>query len=173
MYFVIIILYCISLISCTNDTVRKNAIFSSTDSNIVDYIYKNLDNPDVKEMLDISRENIRNLPDIIDFGIMEIDEERKYTFDNVLIEGGQFSIALYIYETLDSVSIAPSPQKTGYYSGSVYLSWQELDRNGNRVDFGKNVELTALVVEKKNISEEYNPIIEIWKEKNISKIYKR
>lgn len=172
MYITIIIFSLILLFSCTNENIKKNAIFSSQDTNIYSYIYNNLDKPEVKEMLEISRENIRKLPDIIDFGIMEVTEERKYTFDNVFIEYGNFTIALSIYETLDSVSIAPCPNKTGYYSGSVYLSWKELNKNGDTLDFGKNIELKAFVVDKKNINEEENQIIEIWKDKKISKIYR-
>lgn len=158
--------------ACTNELPKKNPLFSSSDTNIRKYIYENQEDPQVKELLNTSRDNTRNLPDIIDFGVLELNEQKKYTVHNVYIENGNFSIALYIYDTQDSISFAPLPDKTGNYNGSIYLNWIEKDNNGNDKDYSKLIELKAIVVEKKTIKDEDNPIIEIWKDKNLRKIYR-
>lgn len=169
----IILLFCLVTInSCTNDLPKKNSLFSANTKNMVDYVYHNLNDPLVLELLKTSRENVKNLPDMIDFGIMELNEEKKYTFYDVFIENGEINTNLFTYNTLDSISIAPYPDYTGDYNGFIYLNLVEKDKNGTDKDHSKQIEIKAIVVEKKTIKDEDNPIIEIWKDKNIKKIYR-
>lgn len=164
---------CIAFLnSCTNDLTKNSSLFSANTKNMVDYVYHNLNDPLVLELLKTSRENVKNLPDMIDFGIIELNEERKYTINNVMVENGVIMLKLFDYETLDSISIAPVPEYTGNYNSYIDLFWEETDENGKPKDCFKHLEIKAIVVEKKTIKDEDNPIIEIWKAKNIKKIYR-
>ena len=169
---IILLIFILNVNSCTNDLPKKSSLFSSNDTNFRQYVYENPNDPQVVEMLKISRDNTSKLPDIIDFGVLELNEERKYTIYDVLVENGVIMVKLFDYETLDSISIAPAPEYTGNYNSYIDLFWEETDDNGKQKDCFKHLEINAIVVNKKTIKDEDNPIIEIWKAQNVRKIYR-
>jgi|GEM_PF-6187947 len=129
--------------------------------------------PSVLEMTHISRENIKNLPDELDFGNVSLDDYKKsetikrYNIYNYIFEGISFSSTLQIFDTMDSISVYPSPDKLGSYSSGIIFNWEEADPITEIVKYyKKTLKIKANIIESVTVSDQVdNQIKEIWYER--------
>ena len=145
-------------------------MFTITGAKLAEIEKNNPNDPILLEMKKISHENIKNLPDEIDFGTLQIDARKKmeeikrYNIYNYVFEGLEIQAGLAIYETLDSISVFPAIEKVGDYVSQITFKWEEPDaETGIFKHYKKTIYIKANVVEKlENTYIANTEIKEIW-----------
>ncbi len=145
-------------------------MFNTTSEKLAQIEKNNPNDPILLEMKKISIENIKNLPDELDFGTLLIDERKKpaeikrYHIYNFIFEGLEVQAGLAVYETLDSISVFPAIEKIGDYVSQITFKWEEPDpETGIFKHYKKTIYIKANVVEKHSASTPINnEIKEIW-----------
>lgn len=145
-------------------------LFNISSKKLAEIEQNNPNDPTLLEMKKISRENIKQLPDELDFGNVsfeyskKLDKIQRYHIYNYTFEGLELNAGLALYETLDSISLFPAITELGEYVSQVTFKWEEVDAaTGNYKYFKKTIYLKANVVENsESISNANNVIKEIW-----------
>lgn len=145
-------------------------LFNITGKKLAEIENNNPNDPLILEMKQISRENIKYLPDELDFGILSIDYApkiesiKRYNIYNFVFEGLELNAGLAIYETLDSISLFPAIKEVGEYVSQVTFLWEEADpETGIFKHYQKTIFIKANVVDES--IEKFatnNEIKEIW-----------
>ena len=132
----------------------------------------------ILKMIEISRENIKNLPDELDFGDVQLDgivnyeTINKYRIYNYVFEGMIIDAGVEVSETLQPISLFPIPSKLGKYSENIIFTWEQTDPISEKVKrYKKVIKIKANCVEKLDevnsesivgVSLTKNEIKEIW-----------
>lgn len=165
-----------------NSTNTPQSLFIKHGKDFQILCFEKHKDPILLEMAKISRENIKNLPDIVDFGNITssqaFDSEKinKYKIYNYVFEGVTINAGLEFYGTLDSISVFPNASTLGNYSSDIIFKWQETDPITNIIkEFTKTLIIKANIVENiidneniTGLSNSNNQIKEIWYENSES-----
>lgn len=174
-------------VSCLNEPLP---LFKKHGKDFTQLCFEKPKDPIPLEMIKISRENIKNLPDEVDFGNLSLEESNdlekvnKYKIFNFVFESVTIKAGLEIYECMDSITVFPTPSNLGNYNSEIIFKWDETDPATEIVKhYKKTLKLKANIVENvvnnvvnniTGISEESNEvkeIKEIWYDNNILSNY--
>lgn len=129
-------------------------LFNISSKKLAEIEQNNPNDPTLLEMKKISRENIKQLPDELDFGDypLNIDDNfdiiPKYKIYNFVFESMIINAGLETNQTLDSISLFPAPSQLGIYEEDIIFYWEEIEPNTEKLlRFKKTIKIKANIID--------------------------